>query len=135
MYILTNLNQIFPITLSEFETFISVEIYIEKNCCKWSIWLRCRKAHSFETIRDVNPKFWKQNLYTWMKVMSKFHVSIILYLPKNKPSNNITVGLGQVYFSRIYNCLNVVEATHIWLLTETSASLTRKNVFHFFLPS
>ena len=45
-----------------------------KNCWKLLKCLRCQKADSFQTIKDIDSKFW---LKTWIKMVSKFHVPIL----------------------------------------------------------
>ena len=81
-YILIELNEIFPMKPSEFKISISTESYDEKNYWKLPKLLRCRKSHSFQTIKDINSKFWLNTLIhntwihklnTWMKIVLKCH--------------------------------------------------------------
>ena len=58
-YILIDQSELDPsIKPSEFKISISVESYDEKNYWKWPKLLGCRKAHSFQTIKDIDSKFW-----------------------------------------------------------------------------
>ena len=66
---------------------ISVESYYEKNCWKLLILLRCRKAHSFQTIKDNDLKFGYNKLKTF---------PYLLYNPRNKPSMSVLVGSVQL---------------------------------------
>ena len=68
------LNSIFKMKQSEFKISISVESYQEKTVQQVTILLRWRKAHSFQTIRDIDLKFWYHKLKTWLKILSKFQV-------------------------------------------------------------
>ena len=52
-----DLNKIFPMNPPEFESFLSVKSYDKKNCRKFMNFQRCRKAHSFQTIKDSDSKF------------------------------------------------------------------------------
>ena len=56
-YILINLHYIFPIKPSEFKIFISVESYGEKTAENLPKLIHYRKAHGFQTIKDIDPKF------------------------------------------------------------------------------
>ena len=51
--ILIDLKQIFPMKPSEFKIFISVKIYDEKT----EEIIAFGKAHSFQTIKDIESKF------------------------------------------------------------------------------
>ena len=44
--------------LSDFKISISVESYDEKIAENLPKLLRCRKAHNFKTIKDVDPRFY-----------------------------------------------------------------------------
>ena len=42
---------------SEFKISFLVESYDEKTAENDRNWLRCRKAHGFDNIKDIDPKF------------------------------------------------------------------------------
>ena len=65
-----------------------------QNCWKLQKLQRCWRAHCVQTIKDIDSKFWKQKLKTWMKNVSKFRCPYLLYFPKNKPTKSVTVGSG-----------------------------------------
>ena len=51
-------SNIFPMKPSEFQISITVASYDEKTAKILTKLLRCRKAHGFETINDINdPQF------------------------------------------------------------------------------
>ena len=52
-----DLNQIFPIKPSEFQISFLVESCGEKLCLKFPKFLRCLKAHYFQTVKDIDPTF------------------------------------------------------------------------------
>ena len=53
------MNEIFPMKSSKFEISDSVKGYDKKkNSQKLTKFQRCRKAHSFQTIKDIEHKFW-----------------------------------------------------------------------------
>ena len=47
-----------------------------KNCRKLTKSQQWRKAHCFQAMEFINPKFLKDNFKTWIKVVSKFNVCI-----------------------------------------------------------
>ena len=55
-YILIDLNWIFLIKPSEFLISLSDESYNEKSAENSKL-LHCRKAHSIQPIKDIEPKF------------------------------------------------------------------------------
>ena len=58
-YIMTDLNQTFPMKPSELKISISVKSYDGKTAEKYrkGLFLRCGKAPSFPTIKDIGSKF------------------------------------------------------------------------------
>ena len=64
--------------LSEFKFSISVETYDEKTAENDRNCYFADKAHSFQTITDISPKFKKKHKFmTWMKIVFKFHAPIL----------------------------------------------------------
>ena len=57
-----DLNLILNMKPSELKIYFSVKRYDEKTAEKLRILLRCRKAHDFQAIKDINPKFDNTNL-------------------------------------------------------------------------
>ena len=54
--ILIDLNQIFSMTPAELEIYLSIESYDRKNCKKLPKQIRFRKAHGFQTKKDIYSK-------------------------------------------------------------------------------
>ena len=52
-----DLNEIFSIKPSELKIFLSIERNKNKIAENGQNVLRCRKLHSFQTIKDIDPKF------------------------------------------------------------------------------
>ena len=61
---MVDLSQIIPMKTLEFKIPISVESYDEKTAEKLPKFQRCRKAHSLQTITDINLKFEYHKLKT-----------------------------------------------------------------------
>ena len=66
-----------------------------KNCWKLTKLLPCGNAHSFQTYKDIDSKFWYHKLERLIKIVLKFQVLISYTFRKNKPSMSITVHLGR----------------------------------------
>ena len=83
-YILIDLNLIFPTKPSELKIPISVESYDEKTAEKLPKLLCCRKAHSFQSIKDI------QNLISQIEDANEDFVKIsslyLFHFLRNKPS-------------------------------------------------
>ena len=81
------------------ETIIIKKIHFSgKLWWKWSKRLRSQKMHSFQTIKDTDPKFWKPKLKTWMKVVWKFHANNLYAfreICRQRPLRSVQVGSGQ----------------------------------------
>ena len=67
-----------------------------KHCWKLPKLLRCRKAHSFQAVTDINPKL-KIIEIIW-KLEWKF--IYLLCFPRNKPSKSVTIGSGRAWSGR-----------------------------------
>ena len=67
-----------------------------KNCRKLSKLLSCRKEHSFQNFKDIDPKFRWHKLKTWIKIVSKFHFPILYAFRKIDRQRALRSGhLGQ----------------------------------------
>ena len=55
-YILIDLNLIFPMKPSEFKISFPVKSYDVKTAQKLPKLLRCRRTHSFQTIKNIDEK-------------------------------------------------------------------------------
>ena len=75
-----------------------------KNCWKLPKWLRCRKAHNLQTVKDIDLKFQQHKLKTWMKIVWKFHVSIFYIFRVINIYNNNNIKIS-IIFSKIFPLL------------------------------
>ena len=94
-YILITLKKIFSLKSSELKISIWFKSSDEENCRKLPKLLHCQKAHSFQTVKYINPEFLYHKLKTGIKIMSKFPRLYHLYFPRSKLSNSVTIGPGQ----------------------------------------
>ena len=65
-----------------------------KNCWKWPKWFRCHKAHSFQTINDVDSKSDSTNWRLEWRLCQIFTSLFILYCQRNRPRQSVTVWPG-----------------------------------------
>ena len=70
-----------------------------KNCWKLPKFLPCWQAHSFKTIKDIDPKPWYHKLKNWMKFVSKFHVPI--FYTSREISRQIALPSGRAGSCRV----------------------------------
>ena len=109
--ILIDLIKIFPMEPSEFKNTIRIQKYRFsqklwwKNFWKLTKLLPCGNDHSFQTIKDINSKFWQHKLQSWIK--------IVLISLSNKPSKSVMVGSGR--FIILSDSAGLKMVIHIYL--------------------
>ena len=78
-----------------------------KNCWKLPKLLRCRKAHSLQTIKDIDTKFISiAQIKDLNKICVKISRPYLITFQRNKPSKCVTIGPGQVWPVHRFKWLN-----------------------------
>ena len=124
---------------SELDILISVESYDEKTNGNYRDCYVVEKCIFSKLSKISIPNF---NSTNWRLELTWIWRLYLLYFPRNRPSKSVTIGQGRfivlndsaspkrvvkihfnffrLFFKKLYSCLNVVEATYVWLLIGTS---------------